>query len=577
MLNYGTRGDWLDVDLLWFMEITYGGSTYRFSTITMDLVDSDGVSFPYMGGLEDVVISTSLQQVGDISTQADSVSIAITFPNVNIAKNQMNGILLEGSQARIGYVLIRNGQILQSYDERPIVFRGQVTGPVYGHPTRDVGYVEFSIENKVFISSQGLLATILGPNMFIEDISCSNALYVPPEWPRDGQLTEVQDIHRGKVIPWVFGDLHGITQSNGQEVSIPITPAYVIAYDPSLATPAVYYLVCGHATNANTTNLFSNTGETDTSAVSSFINIDKRVLSYITILDTSTIPQSVAPNDDRQVWVEWDDGAAFPNPVGEGDLKGAGDICLWLLSELTNDLDYERWNALRPYLNQYEFAGYVNDEKITIMQWLQKEVIAHLPIHIVVGERGIMPVLDIFQAGIKVEPRLKVSEGAEFERNSPIETQNTTEDLVNNVTVRYARNGVIDDYSTFVQCSHEVPAAGELTSTTYLANPKAMVSVQRYGVKTRVVELDFVYSNLTAQRIANDIIERLALPTRTVQYSVSIRYGYLQLGDIVELTDADLGFDSVRTQVISKLWDDSRWLIELKIDDNPLNFVRVLE
>lgn len=114
MLSYGTRGDWLDVDLLWFMEITYGGSTYRFSTITMDLVDSDGVSYPYIGGLEDVVISTSLQQVGDISTQADSVSIGITFPNVNIAKNQMNGILLEGSQTKIGYVLIRDGEIQQT-------------------------------------------------------------------------------------------------------------------------------------------------------------------------------------------------------------------------------------------------------------------------------------------------------------------------------------------------------------------------------------------------------------------------------------------------------------------------------
>ena len=79
----------------------------------------------------------------------------------------------------------------------------------------------------------------------------------------------------------------------------------------------------------------------------------------------------MAPNDDRQVWVEWDDGGTFPNPVGDGDLKGAGDICLWLLSEITPDVDYERWNALRPYLNQYEFAGYVNDEKITIMQWLQ--------------------------------------------------------------------------------------------------------------------------------------------------------------------------------------------------------------
>ena len=354
MLSYGSRTDWIDVDLLWFLEIEYGGTLYRFCTITIDLV-GDTKNYPYVGGLEDIVISTSLQEVGDISTQADSVSIAITFPNLNISRQQMIGNLLEGSKARIGYVLIRNGEILQRYEDRPIIFSGEITGPVYGHPNRDLGYVEFSIENKVFISSQGLLATILGPNMFIEDVSCSNALYVPPEWPRDGELTEVQDIHRGKVIPWVFGDLHGITQSNGQAVSIPITPAYVIAFDPSLSTPAVYYLVCGHATNANTTNLFSNTGQTDTSAVSSFINIDKRVLSYITILDTSTIPQSVAPNDDRQVWVEWDDGGAFPNPVGEGDLKGGGDICLWLLAELTKDIDYGRWNALRPYLNLYEF------------------------------------------------------------------------------------------------------------------------------------------------------------------------------------------------------------------------------
>ena len=574
MLNYGSRDNWLDIDLLWILEITYGGIVYRFSTITMDLLDSDGISYPYIGGLEDVIISTTLQQVGDISTQADSVSIGITFPNLNIAKEQMNGNLLEGSSCRIGYVLIKNGEIQQSFNERPIVFKGEITAPVYGHPTRDLGYVEFSIENKVFISSQGLLATVLGPNMYIEDVSCSNALYVPPEWPRDGELTEVQDIHRGKVIPWVFGELHGIIQSNGQNVSIPITPAYVIAFDPSLPVPAVYYLVCGHSTNANTVNLFSNTGQTDTSAVDTFINIDKRVLSFITILDTSTIPQSVAPNDDREVWVEWDDGAGFPNPVGPGDLKGAGDICLWLLSEITNDLDYERWNALRPYLNQYEFAGYVNDEKITVMQWLQKEIVAHLPIHIVVGERGIMPVLDIFQSSIHVEPRLVITESAEFERSGPITTQNTTEDVINNVTVRYARNGVIDDYSTFVQCSHEIPAVGELSSTTYIASPKAMVSVQRYGVKTRVIELDYVYSNLTAQRIANDIIERLALPTRTVQYSVSIRYGYLQLGDIVQLTDNDLGLNGVNTQVISKIWDENRWLLDLKIDDNPLNFVR---
>jgi len=145
---------------------------------------------------------------------------------------------------------------------------------------------------------------------------------------------------------------------------------------------------------------------------------------------------------------------------------------------------------------------------------------------------------------------------------------------VNNITVRYARNGVIDDYTTFVQCSHEIPAAGTLASTAYIAHPKAMVSVNRYGVHPYVIELDYCYSNLTAQRIAQDYIERMALPTKLVQYSVSTRYGYLQLGDIIELTDEELGFRSIRAQIIAKVWDESRWLIDLKLDDNPFKHVR---
>ena len=249
-MYYGTRNDWEEVDILWTLEVSYLGEEYRFATITLDLVDGDGKSYPYSGGLEDVVVSTSLQRVGDISAEADSVSIAITFPNKNIAKLQMDGKFIEGSHAKIGYVLMKNGEIETQYDNRPTIFQGIITGPVYGHPNRPQGYVEFSIENKAMISSQGLLATILGENMYIEDVSCSNALYVSPDWPQDRGLTEVQDIHRGKVIPWVFGELQAVQHSSGDTSSIPITPAYAIAYDPSAGHKPVYYLACGHVTNA---------------------------------------------------------------------------------------------------------------------------------------------------------------------------------------------------------------------------------------------------------------------------------------------------------------------------------------
>ena len=576
-MYYGTRNDWEEVDILWTLEISYLGEEYRFATITLDLVDGDGKSYPYVSGLEDVVVSTSLQKVGDISAEADSVSIAITFPDKNIAKLQMDGKFIEGSHAKIGYVLMKNGEIETQYDNRPTIFQGIITGPVYGHPNRPQGYVEFSIENKAMISSQGLLATILGENMYIEDVSCSNALYVSPEWPQDKGLTEVQDIHRGKVIPWVFGELQAVQHSSGSTSSIPITPAYAIAYDPSAGHKPVFYLACGHVTNANTVNLFSNTGETDTATISTFVNIDNRTLTYFNIPNGSSIPQSVAANDDREVWVEWDDGGAYPNPVGEGNLQGGGDICLWLLSELTTDVDYDAWNSLRPFLNQYLFAGYVNDDKITVFQWLQKNVVAYLPIHIVNGPNGLKPVIDMFQSQVDIQPRLSIAEGPEFQRVGPVVSLNTPEDVSNVVTVRYAMNGVVEDYSTFVQVSNNIPAAGTLSSISYIAHPKSMISIQRYGEKKKVVELDFCYDNGTAQRIAQDILEREALPTKMIQYSVSIRYGYLVLGDIVEITDEEIGLYSHKAQIISKLFDESRWLLDVKIDDNPMTRNRNVE
>ena len=575
--GYGARTDWEEVNIIWTLEISYLGDDYRFSSITIDLVDEDGKTYPYVGGLEDVVISTSLQSVGDIKAESDSVSMAITFPNRNIAIDQMNGKFLEGSTAKIGYVLIKNGQIETQYDNRPIVFRGIITGPVYGHPNRDSGYVEFSIENQAMISSQGLLSTVLGSNMYIEDVSCSNAFYVSPEWPQDRGLTEVQDIHRGKVIPWVFGHLMGVQHSNGESSLIPITPAYAIAYDPSAAQKPVYYLCCGHVTNANTVNLYSNTGEVDSASISTFVNIDNRTLTYFSLPNGSPIPQSVASNDDRQVWIEWDDGGAYPNPVGSGDLQGGGDICLWLLSELTTDVDYEAWNALRPFLNQYEFAGYVNDDKITVFQWLQKNIIAYLPIHVINGPNGLKPVLDMFQGMVSIRERLSVTAGTDFERAGPVVSLNTPEDVSNVITVRYAVNGVVDDYSTFVQISNRIPASGNLSSISYVAHPKSMVSIQRYGEKKKVVELDYCYSNLTAQRIAQDILEREALPTKSVQYSVSLRYGYLILGDIVEITDEEIGLNQQKAQIISKVFEEGRWLLDMKLDENPMRYNRNVE
>jgi len=113
-----------------------------------------------------------------------------------------------------------------------------------------------------------------------------------------------------------------------------------------------------------------------------------------------------------------------------------------------------------------------------------------------------------------------------------------------------------------------------LASISYIAHPKSMISIQRYGRKEKVVSLDFCYDNGTAQRIAQDILEREALPIKSVQYSVSLRYGYLVLGDIIQITDVEIGLDGHHGQIISKVFDEGRWLMDIKIDYNPLRYNR---
>tara|TARA_Y100000401_G_scaffold116399_1_gene122052 strand:- start:837 stop:2564 length:1728 start_codon:yes stop_codon:yes gene_type:complete len=565
--------DWLEVDIVFFLEVEYLGRVFRFSGLTMDLSDADGLSYPYIGGLQDVVIEQSMGLVGEITTQEDTVAISIVFPNQNIAKNEFNGKSLEGCTAQLGFVFFRAGKLDNTFDDRNILYKGMIVEPIYGHPDAPSGYVEFSIENQANITEQPLLRTLLGDNLYIEDVSITPnpAIGQSPPFPTLDNIVNVADIHRGKVIPWVFGDLTNVLRENNSTAAIPISPAYVVAYD-SLPPKPCYYIICGHATNATQVKVYNNLGETATAPVSTFVNIDNRTYSYFSIDGTTySWSNSVAPNDDRQVWIEWDNGAPFPNPFGQGDLVGGGDICLFILQQITDNIDYDSWNSLSDILNEYTFGGYVNDDKITPFQWLQKNIVAYLPISIVNGPHGLKPVLDLYLNGASLAPRLKITAGEEWYRTGPIISQNTPEDIINQVMVKFAPNGVTNAYTSRVSISND---KSPIPTLLFGLSPLSAISKQKFGTRRKVVTLDYVYHWKTANKIANDIIQSKSLIIKVIQYSVSIRFGYLQIGDIIELTDNDLGFAGMKAQILKKQFVDNRWVLDFKMDENPLRYGR---
>lgn len=572
--------DWGQVDIIWFLEIDYLNKTYRFSTLNMDLLDADGKSYPYIGGLEDFAVQLSMGKVGELFIE-DSVAIAVTFPNKNIAKDIYNGQVISGSDCVLGFVLVRNGEIQQSFETRQFVYKGIVTEPVYGFPDNDLGHVQFSIENKALISQAPLLETILGPNIYIQDVTITPPKYyslgIP--FPTLDDLVNVADIHRGKVLPFVFGNLTGILRENNNITNIPISPAYVVAYD-SVAPKPCFYIIAGHVTNATTVRVSNNVGDTPTNpTVHHLVGADNRAYAYFSIDGTTfTWSNSVAANDDRQVWVEWDNGGGYPNPFGDGELQGGGDICLFLLQQVTEEIDLQAWDSVKDILNQYEFGGYVNDDKITVFQFLEKFILPFLPISITNGPKGLKPVLDLRTHGFRLYPRKSIITGNDWERLGPVKTETTPEDIINYCEVRYAVNGITNTMTARTTVSNigkDTPIVFDgfdihrTSNLQYGLSSLADISVQRYGVKKRIVDVPYVYHWRTAVQIANDIVQKHALEIKMVSYSAGLSYGFLNVGDIISITDDDLGFDALKAQIVSKVYDSKRWIFDIQIHENP--------
>ena len=474
----------------------------------------------------------------------------------------------------MGFVLVAPGEVITGYEDRQIIYKGIVTEPIYGFPDSPSGYVEFSIENRAMYSEEPLLRVLLGDNLYIEDIAMTPNAQIgqTPPFPTIDNIVNVADIHRGKVIPFVFGELTNVLRENNSTTNIPISPAYVVSYDSTGAKPC-YYVIAGHATNATSVNVYNNLNESVSGvSVSTFINVDNRTFAYLSIDGTSHAwSNTVAANNDRQVWIEWNNGAPHPNPFDVGDLKGGGDICLYLLQQITADIDMEAWNSILPILNGYTFGGYINDDEITIYEFLQINIIAYLPISIVNGSDGLKPILDLFLDGADLAPRLVVTAGTDWFRAGPITPQSSSEDIINQVMVKYAINGVTNNPTARISISNSK------SPTPYLSfglNPLCEISKAMYGTRRRVITLDYCYDWKTANRIANNIITSNALLIKTIQYSVSLQYGYLEIGDIIEITDNDLGFQNLKAQLMGKTYDGDRWIMEFKLDNNPNRIIK---
>lgn len=580
--------DFLETEICFIAEVNLYGTVHRFSSFPIELNNAAGGQTFYNGKLSDPDFNQQLMEIGQIKISSNTMSMALVFP-FNVAKKQMLGIGIENAAVTLYFVTIKRKKPEQTQEQRIAFFKGIIKDPIYGHPNGNEGYVEFSIENEIFVNDTSLLRALNGDLTLFDNFQYSQQFFLgggPIEDIVDTSgLMLANDYHQGKTVPAVIGSPGQTDRIDGTSINYPATPAYVAAVDFFVGpNPNVFVIIAGHPVEATSVTMQDNRGNVLTNrTVFNGVGQKGEVFAY-TFFDNTVIDFD-PNNNSNQYFARWVNGGGAVSPFSGGALQGGGDIITWALESLRIDYDREAFAAVRPVLNTYIFAGYINDISIQIYEFLQKYIIPFLPVTLSNGARGIYPVIDHRNTELFINARTDIVAGPLFERITPVSPRDT--EIVNDLVVQYAsgfayttqNNNLLtrsvegNEYKGIVQIKAE---RLESVSAPYeIVSPYCIISQQRYGVQSSVIALDYVHDRNTAIKIGLDYIRRKSLPEKTCTYRAAFQYGYLMIGDIINLTDSDISLTISTVTIVGKQYDGASWLYDIMYQENPVDNERI--
>ena len=563
--------EWKSKIPIFLLDIEWGAKTYRFATKTCN-IEKDNRTLQYRGKLQDFEYNIKLQRF-DYDGESDSLPFSIVF-DVDISKAHSEGNPIDGARGEVSFVLEGPEGIAQNIDQRIVIFRGLVSNPIYGHPDEPPGYVEFSLESRAIIENISLLDEIVGLDGRVDSADLSNqenSSSSPMSPILSGDTLQVSEVHQGKRSPLIIG-------KSGQSISrtvtsalitIPMSPAYVIGFSNSIPdNMPLYLMIAGHEVKSSTVTIIDSKGNSESAPVGEFVTSEGNIFSFATVeFHPSTTIQSAVADNSIEYWVGWTDtdGGGIASPFSGGVLQNGGEICLYFLSLISNDIDYDSWNSVLPLLKSYNFAGYINEPGISPLQFIESEILPFLPISIVMGSKGLKPIPNLRILGTKISSDFGIQAGSNWRRSSAISSPNSMGDIINEVDIAFAKKGLNSSFLGSVRIT-PFPRRRKYEFT----NDYSRTSYNLYGRQSASFECNYVYDFMTANKIALDKIREFALPKRTIEYEAAPAFGFIEIGDIIDLTDPEIHLEDVKSQIIAKRWTGSNWIFTLEIEDNKI-------
>ncbi|MEM6931562.1 MAG: phage tail protein [Myxococcota bacterium] len=116
--------------------------------------------------------------------------------------------------------------------------------------------------------------------------------------------------------------------------------------------------------------------------------------------------------------------------------------------------------------------------------------------------------------------------------------------------------------------------AGRIDDTRVVGSYRAELSQRQFGRRTQTLQASVIWDPATAARIAQDVLTRQALPQRFVDYLGGSELEALDVGQVVTITDTEVGLSDQLAWVLDLEVGGPDVLLSLQLLDDPVVFER---
>ena len=534
-----TRRALLGLQGEWILEMTIGGSPFRFGTVGVDVLRDAGDSIRFFEGLDPITQKLSSEGSADFS-------VGITMQ----AGDKWGEIISRYNVIERSPAILRRIFTGQTLEEARIIVEGTVEGFAYGEENEKV---KFAIVRRSRTQSRMLPS----PGMVADDTT----------WPVRGGFSLDPSII-GAYYPIIIGAPG--TRPGG----IPLATTEALLIEEGNPSPRL--LIAGHKVRSAAVLIFDYTDDgvvpTAARVVATTTDLVGREISFVNMQGSG-----LTMDNGRIYYVGWQStGGGLINPVGGGLLRGAGDVIEWFMRTWTDiRIDASRFGPIKELLNAYKIDAYIN-EPIDPVAWLNANVFPILPIEPRQGEEGLYWYMRRWDATSTDAVARLDADAEQIQRASMVTTESAQ--VVNEVTVVYGpdRNTGRGAFRRIVGAQDQTRANDEIeaglvtTDSRMLGGYQAALSQSIFGRQPLTIVANSVWDDSTATRIAQDIIAEQALPRRFVNYRGGTDLESFNIGDIVILNDSKVFLDDVVAQILDITVGGADIMLAFEIFDDPV-------